>query len=82
MLIKFNLNFKYLYYNNNLQWHRLDGPSYENNGGDKWWYKNGKSHREDGPAIEWIDHDKFYYFNNVRYSEKEYWTIVRFKGYL
>ncbi len=83
MLIKFNYaQIKYHYFNNNLKWYRLDGPGYENLYGDKLWFKDGALHREGGPAIEWCDGNKFYYLNNKIYSEKEYWEIIRFKGYL
>ncbi len=78
MLIKFNFfDFKYDYYNNSLQEHRMGAPSYEYDG-SKFWCKNGKWHREDGPAKEYFYGDKCYYLNNKEYSEKEYWGIIRF----
>ncbi len=84
MLIKFNFYLYYIYdyYNNNIKSHRLDGPSYETTDGHKFWYKNGMTHREDGPAIELFDGNKSYSLNNKKYMEKEYWNVVRFKGYL
>ncbi len=83
VIIKFNFGyFKYYYRNNDLQNHRLDGPSFENTGGDKFWYKNGKDHREDGPADEWGNGDKHYWLNGKEYSEKEYWVIIRFGGFV
>ncbi len=67
MLIKFNFgSLDYSYYNNNLQ-----------------------EHREDGPAIKWKESDDEYFIqyeywlhDNMYYSESEYWSVVRFKGYL
>ena len=34
-------------------YHRIDGPAFECENGDKEWWINGRRHREDGPAIEW-----------------------------
>ncbi len=84
MLIKFNYFYsKYEYYNNDLQCHRLDGPSFENADGDKCWYKNGSFHREDGPAVtEYYSGYNDYYLNGFFYKEKEYWNIIKFKGFL
>ncbi len=79
MLIKFNFSdLKYDYFNNDLKFHRLDGPSFENTGRDKFWCKNGMDHREDGPAAEYRNGSKSYYLNGKIYAEKEYWVIVRF----
>ncbi len=83
MLITFNFYyFRYHYYNNNLEFHRLDGPSFENNFGSKYWCKNNLFHREDGPAIIYDHYNKRYYLHGKQYLEKEYWTIIKFKGYL
>ncbi len=83
MIIKFNFfDVKCIYYNNDLKYHRLDGLCYEDFNGDKFWFKNGNRHREDGPAIEWSDGDRWFFINGNRYEEKEYWGIIRFKGYL
>ncbi len=83
MLIKFNDKYyQYHYYNNDLQFHRLGGPSYEDENGNKFWYKNGNRHREDGPSIELSDELRCYYLNDQYYDEKEYWEIIRFKGFL
>ncbi len=83
MIIKFNFGFiKYSYYNNNLQRHRLDGPNCETTKGNKSWRKNGKLYREDGPAIELYDGYKYYYINDNIYNHKEYWKVIRFKGFL
>ncbi len=83
MLIRFNFKlYKFYYVNNNLNMHRLDGPCFENRMGSKWWCKNGSYHREDGPAILWNNKIKDYCLNGIYYTEKEYWAIIRFKGYL
>lgn len=38
-------------------------------GGDKFWYLNGKLHREDGPAVEYADGYKSWYLNGKRHRE-------------
>ncbi len=85
MLIKFNFgNWKYYYINNNLENHRLDGPSFENVCGAKCWHKDGLYHREGGPAIEYVNvnGNKYYFLNGKGYTEEKYWQVIRFKGYL
>ncbi len=82
MLIKFNFSFKYCYYNNNLKRHRLNAPTLESKSGSKAWAINGSWHREGGAAMEWDDGAKYYYLNGEVYSEKEYWQIIRFGGFV
>ncbi len=87
MLIKFNYKvenyyIKYIYYNANRKLHRLGGPSYEYENGSKFWYKNGKRHREDGPASSYNKGFQFYYLNGKEYTEKQYWLVVRFVGFM
>ena len=55
------------WYNEKGQYHREDGPAFENIYGDKYWYINGKLHRENGPAIEWSDGIKAWYFNGLKH---------------
>ncbi len=50
-----------LYYNQNNQYHRIDGPAVEYPDGTKCWYKEGKLHRIDGPAVEYPDGSKEWY---------------------
>ena len=38
-------------------------------GGDRFWYLNGKYHREDGPAIEWTNGDRSWYLNGELHRE-------------
>jgi len=41
-----------------------------NEGGTKWWVKNGLLHREnDKPAVVWADGTKFYYQNGVPHRD-------------
>ncbi len=86
MIIKFNFGkYKYDYYNNNLELHRLGGPCFETNNGKKYWCQNNLLHREDGPAIEHPEQIKQYYkyyLNSQPLSEAEYWKTIRFKGFL
>jgi len=45
--------------------HRLDGPAYINNDGEKEWWKNGKRHRIDGPAVIGQNGSKRWYINGA-----------------
>ncbi len=89
MLIKFNYwHWKYDYYNYKLQSHRLGGPSAEGYSKNPfgfvttYWANNGKTHREDGPAIKYYDGGESYWLNGKRYTEKEYWEIIRFGAFI
>jgi len=55
------------YYNDQFQFHRLDGPAIERADGGKQWYQNGERHRLDGPAIEGADGGKHWYQNDKRH---------------
>ena len=57
------------YNNENGDYHREDGPAYENINGHKEWRIKGKLHREDGPAYEKPDSYKVWYKNNKRHRE-------------
>ncbi len=81
-MIIITTSFNKYYYNCNYLLHRLGAPSYVNNVGFKAWFENGKRHREGGPAIEYHDGFVRYYLNGIFYEEKEYWQIIKFKGYL
>ena len=59
-----------IYYNENKERHREDGPAVERADGSKEWWLNGKRHREDGPAIEHPDGTKYWYWHGVLYSEQ------------
>ena len=52
-----------LWYNADVQLHRIDGPACEWANGDKEWWVNGQCHRLDGPACEWADGDKEWWVN-------------------
>ena len=47
-----NANGNKIWYNDNREPHRLDGPAIEWDDGSKEWWVNGKPHRLDGPAVE------------------------------
>ena len=51
------------YYDSTGQYHRLDGPAYEDVNGHKEWYCNGNLHRLDGPAVEFASGSKHWYYN-------------------
>jgi hypothetical protein len=57
--------------------HREDGPAVEYSTGMEEWWNNGKLHRENGPAIKYSSGDKSYYLNHIKYSEEQYWKIVK-----
>jgi hypothetical protein len=64
------------YRSENGEFHREDGPAYEEkdeNNYKSWWI-NGKRHREDGPAKVAEDGLKEYFLNNIKYS-KEQWEL-------
>jgi len=55
------------WYNQNGQYHRLDGPAIEWCSGDREWYVNGEKHRLDGPAVEWSNGSYYWYKNGKRH---------------
>lgn len=55
------------WYNENNEYHRLDGPAVEYNNGVKHWFKNDKFHRLDGPAIERANGTKCWYVEGKRH---------------
>ncbi len=65
-----------IYYNEQGQWHREDGPAVEYADGQKHWYINGLKHRIDGPAIEYVlDGRTAYYIMGKHYSYEEWLAI-------
>jgi hypothetical protein len=76
-----------LWYNENGQLHRLDGPAVEHIDGYTSWWVNGRIHRLDGPAVEWPDGVKSWWIEEKQYSEKEFQVKIAsmnrpFKGVL
>jgi hypothetical protein len=47
--------------------HRLDGPAFEDEDGHKSWWVDGKRHRLDGPAIEGVDGEKQWWVDGDRH---------------
>ena len=43
------------YFNNEGQYHKIDGPAVIWPDGYKAWYKDGQRHRIDGPAAIWAN---------------------------
>ena len=60
------------WYNKKGQWHRRNGPAYEDIYGSKFWYVNGKRHRLDGPAYEYADGKKLWWIDGIEYSYKDW----------
>ena len=59
-----------IYYRNEKgDFHREDGPAYEETSGYRVWYINGKWHREDGPAYEKPSGTKEWFINGKRHRE-------------
>jgi hypothetical protein len=56
----------------NGEYHREDGPAYEQPDGFKSWYLNGLCHREDGPAVERINGPKSWWLNGNNVSRQEF----------
>jgi hypothetical protein len=54
------------------EFHREDGPAYENPNGYRVWYINGMIYREDGPAVIFSDGEEWYYLNGKEYSKEEW----------
>jgi len=52
-----------LWYNEENQLHRLDGPAFIGKDGYKAWYQNNRLHRTDGPAQTWTDGLEIWYIN-------------------
>jgi len=61
---KIDENGNTLYYNEQNELHRLDGPALEYANGSKVWLQNGKWHRLAGPTFEWAIGTKWWYINN------------------
>lgn len=55
------------WFNEQDQYHRIDGPAIECTDGYRAWYVNDKRHRADGPAIEGADGYKAWYVNGQRH---------------
>jgi len=64
------------WYNQNDEYHRLDGPAVELVNGHKAWYQNDKRHRLDGPAVEYADGDKEWWIKNRKFTEKQFHTKI------
>jgi hypothetical protein len=58
-----------IWYNENDELHREEGPAVECSDGSKEWCINGKYHREDGPAIECADGSKEWWINGKLHRE-------------
>lgn len=67
--------------NDNLQYHRENGPAVIHSDGTQEWWQNGKLHREDGPAIGLHPQKCFnyWYIDHVEYSEKNYQIYMLLK---
>jgi len=76
------------YYNDEGEYHRLDGPAFENSNGTKFWYINGNRHRNIDPSSEWWDGEKFWYFKGKAHrvggscSSLDEWWYIHGKEYI
>lgn len=61
-----------MWYNEQGQYHRTDGPAIEWTSGTKCWYQMGLRHRTDGPAIEWPDGEKGWYIQGQPLTEEDH----------
>ena len=56
----------------NITYHREDGPAcIWDNGSESYWF-DGKPHREDGPAVIGFNGRKLHYLNGIYYTKEEY----------
>ena len=60
------------WFNQNGQYHRLDGPAIERLNGYKAWFQNDQLHRLDGPSVEYPNGNKYWYIESKEYTEKEF----------
>jgi hypothetical protein len=60
------------WFNENGQFHRLDGPAIECSNGDKSWWVDGKLHRTDGPAVERSNGRKEWWVDGKELTEEEF----------
>ena len=65
-----------LFWYQNGEWHREDGPAVEWFSGTKEWWQNGKMHREDGPALETYSGMKLWCLDGEFFSENEFNQII------
>ena len=61
-----------VWYNEEGEVHRTDGPAVEYAVGSKYWYINGKLHRTDGPAIEWANGNKQWWIDGEKLTQSEF----------
>jgi hypothetical protein len=63
------------------QLHRSNGPALiDKKRNYTAWYYFGLRHREDGPAVQHHNGDKEFWIQNKKYSEAEYWRMVKLKS--
>ena len=86
----------WIYFDNNNDFHREDGPAIIEANGSKEWWQNGNLHRIDGPAIEQVNGHKEWWQNHQRHREdgpavifpdgKHYWYFknrkLKFENWL
>ena len=61
-----------IWYNEDKQHHREDGPAIIHPDGTKFWYINGKCHRLNGPAAIYHWGYQSWWVNGIEYTEEEY----------
>ncbi len=61
------LNNRVVYYNDDVDFHREDGPDIEYSDGTKHWCINGKRHRTDGPAVLKPGRSKSWFINGLKH---------------
>jgi hypothetical protein len=52
------------WYDDNLDFHREDGPAIIWKNGNKTWIRHGRLHRKNGPAAEYVNGDSCWYVND------------------
>ena len=58
-----------MWFNENKEFHRKDGPAVVYTNGEQLWYQNNKPHREDGPAVIYSNGTQYWYKNGKLHRE-------------
>jgi hypothetical protein len=56
-----------IYWFDNNERHRLDGPAVEYAYGHRYWYQHGRLHRRDGPALDFVGGTQLWYINDKKH---------------
>lgn len=69
---KFEDGKNFLFVDERLELHNMDGPALYGVGDSLQWFIHGKNHRLDGPAVIYDNGKAFYYLDDILYSKDDY----------